>query len=63
MPVFPDPYVKAKVCSSPRGLIDSMKQLDVSELKPYIKPGTMSATTAAGIVAEITRVMGFAPKE
>ena len=52
-----------QVCSTPEGLVKAMQNLDVSELRPYIKPGTSAATAAAGIVAEITRVVGFAPKD
>ena len=52
-----------QVCSTPVDLISAMQNLDVAALKPYIKPGTTGATAAAGIATEITRIVGFAPKD
>ena len=60
-PAPPPPPIQ--VCSTPVDLISAMQNLDVAALKPYIKPGTTGATAAAGIATEITRIVGFAPKD
>ncbi|GAX74540.1 hypothetical protein CEUSTIGMA_g1989.t1 [Chlamydomonas eustigma] len=55
--------LKHLVCSTPERIVEAMQTLDTSKLVPYVRSGTTSEKAAAGIVSEISKAVGFAPRE